>query len=72
MKGKSSKVLSSSMLGASSKNVVQIPGDGNCFFNAVLVAYVNAHHGQYPIIEGHEIRTQEQLRLALLHKSKMV
>jgi len=65
MKGKSSKVSSSSMVDASSKKVVQIPGDGNCFFNAVLVAYVNAHDGQYPIIEGHEIRTQEQLRLVV-------
>ena len=62
MKGKSSKVSSSSMVGASSKKVVQIPGDGNCFFNAVLVAHVNAHNGQYPIIEGQEIRIQEQLR----------
>ena len=47
------------------KTLIQIPGDGNCLFNAILIGYLNAHDSQYPTINGVEIRTQEQLRKAV-------
>ncbi len=47
------------------KTLIQIPGDGNCLFNAILIGYVGAHNGQYPVINGLEIRTQHQLREAV-------
>jgi hypothetical protein len=44
------------------KTLIQILGNGDCLFNAILVGYVDAHNGQYPIVNGMEIRTQLQLR----------
>lgn len=47
------------------KTLIQIPSDGDCLFNAILIGYLDSHHGQYPVINGIEIRTQHQLREAV-------
>jgi hypothetical protein len=47
------------------KTLIQIPGNGDCLFNAILIGYVDSHHGQYPNINGIEIRNQHQLREAV-------
>lgn len=44
------------------KTLIQLPGDGNCLYNAILIGYVNANAGQYPLINGVEVRTQQHLR----------
>ena len=44
------------------KTLIQIPGNGDCLYNSILIGYVDAHNGQYPVINEVEIRTQHQLR----------
>lgn len=40
-----------------------IPGDGDCLFNSILVAYVDAHHGSYPTLNDRtSITNQSKLR----------
>ena len=46
--------------------LIQLPGNGDCLYNAILIGYVNAHAGQYPIINGVEVRTQQHLILFLI------
>jgi hypothetical protein len=47
------------------KKLIEIPGDGNCLFNSILLGYIDTNNGQYPVINGVAIRTQQQLRQAI-------